>query len=37
MLQNYDDTVRLSLREAVMADSYVEFEWPTVGTGREGL
>ena len=29
MLQNYDDTVRLSLREAVMADSYVEFEWPT--------
>ena len=28
MLENYD-TVRLSLREAVMADSYVEFHWPT--------
>lgn len=29
MLQNYDDTVRLSLREAVMADSSVGFDWPT--------
>tara|TARA_B100001248_G_C27379776_1_gene456304 strand:- start:1505 stop:1993 length:489 start_codon:yes stop_codon:yes gene_type:complete len=28
MLENYD-SVRLSLREAVMADSYVEFDWPS--------
>ena len=27
MLENYD-TQRLSLREAVSADSYVEFDWP---------
>ena len=28
MLENYD-TVPLGLNEAVMADSHVEFEWPT--------
>lgn len=28
MLENYD-TVRLGLNESVMADSHVEFEWPT--------
>jgi len=28
MLENYN-SVRLSLNEAVMADSYVEFDWPS--------
>ena len=28
MLENYD-TVQLGLNESVMADSHVEFEWPT--------